>query len=86
MVEKVSTPSPRLPVCTIGTISESESLSSRSTRPMTACTATSAGASPASCTEAVSVSGDPSNGVSGKPELSTSVMTRDGQTCCTRSR
>ncbi|SKW48243.1 Uncharacterised protein [Mycobacteroides abscessus subsp. abscessus] len=53
---------------------------------MTACTATSAGASPASCTEAVSVSGDPSNGVSGKPELSTSVMTRDGQTCCTRSR
>jgi len=59
------------PTCPIGTVTGSSSSSDSSTRPTTACTATSSDFSPASSTVARTVIGAPTTGLSGTPEAST---------------
>ncbi|PBJ59810.1 hypothetical protein BB737_27745 [Mycobacterium avium subsp. hominissuis] len=64
----------------------SSSASLPSTRPTTASTVTSSGASPPSATVAVRVSLEPSTGLSGRPVLSTSVITMLGHASSARRR
>ena len=53
---------------------------------MTACTVTSAGSSPASCTAARTVIGAPTTGVSGSPEASTPVTSTRVHAAFSRAR